>query len=82
MNDNPDLLVEVQESKRRLIVTMPPTRFSATFTVPQQTGVFARFDYVPDDADAPITIDEFSRRAEAVARTKARELGWLKQPEK
>ena len=73
----PDLLLEVQESKRRIIVTMPPTRFSAFFTVPEQTAVFASFDYARDDPDAAITCKDFVRRAEAVARTRARKLGWI-----
>ena len=78
MIDPTDLILEVQESKRRIIVTLPPTRFSLTFTVPKQTGVFASFGYVPDDPDAAITSGEFSRRAEEVARSKAQILGWIK----
>ncbi len=78
MIDPTDFVLEVQESKRRVIVTLPPTRFSLTFTVPKQTGVFASFGYVPDDPDTDITIKEFSRHAEAAARSKARELRWIK----
>ncbi len=78
MIDLTDFVLEVQESKRRIIVTLPPTRFSLTFTVPKQTGVFASFGYVPDDPDTDITLKEFSRHAEAAARKKALKLGWIK----
>ena len=78
MIDPRNLILEVQESKRRIIVTLPPTRFNQTFTVPKQTGVFASFDWGPDDPDADITDKQFSRYAEAAARSKARELDWIK----
>ena len=78
MIDPTNLILEVQESKRRIIVTLPPTRFERVFTVPKQTGVFACFDWGPDDPDADITSKEFSRYAEAMARSKARLLGWIK----
>ncbi len=78
MIDLTDFVLEVQESKRRIIITLPPTRFKQVFTVPKQTGVFACFDWGPDDPDAAITLKEFSRRAEEVARSKAQILGWIK----
>jgi len=78
MIDPTDFVFEVQESKRWIIVTLPPTRFIQTFTVPKQNGVFASLDWVRDDPGADITIKEFSRDAEAAARSKARELDWIK----
>jgi len=78
MIDPTDFVFEVQESLRWITVTLPPTSFIQTFTVPKQTGVFASFDHVLDDPDADITIKEFSRRAEEAARSKARELDWIK----
>jgi len=78
MIDPTDLILEVQESRRWIIVTLPSKRFSITFTVPKQTGVFASFDWGRNDPDADITIKEFSRYAEAMARSKARVLGWIK----
>ncbi len=78
MIDPTDFVFEVQESLRWIIVTLPPTRFIQTFTVPKQNGVFASLDWVRDDPDAAITSGEFSRDAEAAARSKARELDWIK----
>jgi len=78
MIDLTDFVLEVQQSKRWIIVTLPPTRFIQTFTVPKQTGVFASLDWARDDPDAAITLKEFSRRAEEVARSKAKVLGWIK----
>ncbi len=79
MIDPTDFVFEVQESLRWITVTLPPTSFIQTFTVPKQTGVFASFDFVRDDPDAAITSKEFSRRAEAAARSKAQKLGWIKK---
>jgi hypothetical protein len=71
-----DLHVEVQASLRRIVVTMPPTAYVATFgLITGGLGLLSGFG--PDDAKAPITSYEFTELARTAATQKARELGWL-----
>jgi hypothetical protein len=69
-----DLHVEAQASLRRIVVTMPPTAYVATF-VTGGLGLLSGFG--PDDPKAPITSYEFTELARTAATQKARELGWL-----
>jgi hypothetical protein len=71
-----DLHVEVQANLRRIVVTMPPTAYVATFVlITGGLGLLSGFG--PDDAKAPITSYEFIEFARIAATQKARELGWL-----
>jgi hypothetical protein len=71
----PKLEIEVRETLRRLIVTMPGTRYAMEFAQTDgRLGLVSGFGY--DDAKAPITSRQFAALAEKAAKEKAFELGW------
>ena len=75
----PKLEIEVREALRRLVVTMPGTRYGMEFADSNgRLGLMSGFGR--DDKKAPITAREFAVLAERAAREKALELGWSTQP--
>jgi hypothetical protein len=73
-----ELEIEVHETLRRLIVTMPGTNYAMEFApVNDRLGVVSGFG--PDDKRAQISCLEFAALAEKAATEKARELGWSAQ---
>ena len=69
------LEIEVRETLRRLIVTMPGTEYAMEFAQTERTlGLVSGFGH--DDRKAPITSRQFAALAENAAKDKARELGW------
>jgi hypothetical protein len=76
---SPKLQIEVREALRRLLVTMPGTRYSMEFVDSNgRLGLMSGFGQ--DDKGVPLTAREFAGHAEKAAREKALELGWSKQP--
>lgn len=74
----PKLEVEVRETLRRLIVSMPGTRYAMEFAqIGGRLGLVSGFG--PDDAKAPLTFHQFAPFAEKSAKEKALELGWSTQ---
>jgi hypothetical protein len=69
------LNIEVRETLRRLIVTMPGTRYAMEFAQTDgRLGLVSGFGR--DDTKATITSRQFAALAEKAANEKARELGW------
>jgi hypothetical protein len=69
------LEIEVRETLRRLLVTMPGTRYGMEFgDVNGRLALLSGFG--PNDKSAPITAREFAALAERAAKKKALELGW------
>jgi hypothetical protein len=69
------LEIEVRDTLRRLIVTMPGTHYAMEFAQTDgRLGLVSGFGY--DDKKAPITSHQFAVLAEKAAKEKARELGW------
>jgi hypothetical protein len=67
--------VEVHETLRRLIVTMPGTRYAMEFAETDgRLGLVSGFGL--DDKKAAITSRQFAALAERAAQEKAQELGW------
>jgi hypothetical protein len=75
MNKIPDLQIEVQESLRRIVVTMPRTTYDATFGLITR-GLCLLSGFGPDDRKASIASHEFAEMARTAATEKARQLGW------
>lgn len=75
MTKTGDLHVEVQETLRRIIVTMPRTSYDATFGLIEH-GLCLISGFGPNDRRAPIASHEFAVMARTAAVEKARELGW------
>ena len=72
------LEIEVRETLRRLIVTMPGTRYAMEFAQTDgRLGLVSGFGH--DDKTAPLTSRQFAALAENAAKDKARELGWSAQ---
>lgn len=72
------LNIEVRETLRRLIVTMPGTRYAMEFAQTNgRLGLVSGFGH--DDKEAPITSRQFAALAEKAAKDKATELGWSAQ---
>jgi hypothetical protein len=76
---SPKLQIEVREAVRRLVVTMPGTRYSMEFADNNgRLGLMSGFGQ--NDKRVSLTACEFAVLAEKAAREKALELGWSKQP--
>src|SRR6476469_8396157 len=76
---SPKLQIEVREALRRLVVTMPGTRYSMEFADNNgRLGLMSGFGQ--NDKRDSLTAREFAGLAEKAARQKALELGWSKQP--
>ena len=72
------LEIEVRETLRRLIVTMPGTGYAMEFAQTDgRLGLVSGFGH--DDKTAPVTSRQFAALAENAAKDKARELGWSAQ---
>jgi len=75
MSKIPNLQIEVQETLRRIVVTMPRTTYDATFGQIAR-GLCLLGGFGPDDHRASIASHEFAVMAKTAATEKARELGW------
>jgi hypothetical protein len=76
---SPKLQIEVREAVRRLVVTMPGTRYSMEFVDNNgRLGLMSGFGQ--NDKRVSLTAREFAVLAEKAAREKTLELGWSKQP--
>jgi hypothetical protein len=72
------LNIEVRETLRRLIVTMPGTRYAMEFAQTDgRLGLLSGFGH--NDKKAPITSSQFAALAEKAAKDKACEMGWSAQ---
>jgi hypothetical protein len=73
---DPRLRLETHGSD--IVITMPGTSYQVTFRKPANgPGLGASHNVQDDDDHAPITRSEFLARAWAIAKDKARELGWI-----
>ena len=67
--------IEVHDTLRRLIVTMPGSKYAMEFAqLNDRLGLVSGFG--PDDKTAKISSREFAALAEKAAKHKAQELGW------
>ena len=77
MTENHDLGVEVRTGE--IVVTMPGTGYVMTYIKPVYFSILISkpFKWKRDYSEAPITPAEFKKQADAAAKVKARELGWI-----
>ena len=70
--------IEVRADLRRLLVTMPGSRYVMEFAqIDNRLGLMSGFG--PDDKKARVTSCQFAALAEKAALDKANELGWSTQ---
>jgi hypothetical protein len=81
MSKIPHLQIEVQETLRRIVVTMPRTTYNATFGLISR-GLCLLSGFGPDDRKASIASHEFAVMAGTAATEKARQLGWPTEGER
>jgi hypothetical protein len=73
MGESVKLRVEVDGDE--IVVTLPGTRFRATYR--RRSPGIDRMNFSRSDLSAPISLREFVTRADAAANDKTRELGWI-----
>ena len=76
------LHIEVDHEKREIIVTLPETSYAVTFVKSADDEIMISKPHAnEDDARAPISLSTFLNRASQHANQKARDLGWLNEPQ-
>jgi hypothetical protein len=70
--------LEVHVVDQDIIVNLPGTRFTITYTrTPDSPSLIEKGEWTRDDPEAEISINIFRARAFQAAIAKARELGWI-----
>ena len=71
--------LELHVHDAHIIVNMPETRLTMTYQTSAEgaSGLVELPLWTGDDRNAPISLNEFRRRAWQAANNKARELGWI-----
>jgi hypothetical protein len=75
MKDHRDLCVEVRGHD--IVVTMPGTSYSVSYFKPDDFSILISKPHWKGDRQARITPVAFKKRADAAAKVRARELGWI-----
>ena len=75
-NRGPDLRVLVVLDGDTIVVTMPGTSYSVTYSKLHDSPLLVASD-IRDDPDSPISKYTFRAQAWIAANDKARELGWI-----
>jgi hypothetical protein len=70
--------LEVHLVDQDIIVNLPGTRFSITYTrAPDFPGLIEKAEWTREDPEAEVNLTIFRARAFQAAIAKARELGWI-----
>lgn len=77
MRSDPRVHVEVQETERRIKITMTGTPYAREYVLTAD-GLLPQSAWVQDDPDAQMTGENFAKCADALAEQKGMELGWIK----
>jgi hypothetical protein len=72
-----DLRLKLEMHDGAIVISLPGTNYQVTFRRLTEVRGISASHSITDDEDAPITPLQFLERAWAVAKDKAKELGWI-----